>query len=124
MSQPTVDLARREHIRSIAKDIFFTILTLGFWNIYVQYRQILAMNQILGREKYRFWPWLLLSIITLGIYHVYHEYRMSSDLSLKLKETSSAETILAVTMAVLGLFPVTDAIQQSQINRYFGHDAL
>ena len=75
-----------EHQIEIATGIVLCLVTCGFYNIYWNYRQFLAMNQLLGREEYKFVPWLLLSLVTCGLYHIYYEYKMGSDLYNWLKE--------------------------------------
>ena len=109
-----------EHVRNIALDIVITILTCGLFNIYVQYRQILALNAMLKEEKYSFPMWLLLVIVTCGLYHIYHEYRMSTDLANILRQNDSKEAIISVVLTAFGLHIVCDAIQQSHINQYYG----
>ena len=63
-----------EHVRGIAVSLILTLVTCGLYNFYWQYRQMLAANEMLQSDKYRFLPWLLFTLITCGIYHVYHEY--------------------------------------------------
>ncbi len=113
-----------EHVRSIALDLILTILTFGFYNLYVQHRQMKAINRMIGQDKYRFWPWFLLSLITLGMYHVYHEYRKSAEIALARGRPDSNEPIVSVVLCLFGFFIVADSIQQSEINKFFGSSAL
>lgn len=115
--------ARSEHIRSIPKDIILTLITCGLFNIYVQSRQIKALNAMLKEKKYSFGLWFLLTLITCGIYHIYHEYRTSSDL-VKLCKLENHEPILCVMLTVFGLGIITDAIEQTHINHYYGDKKL
>lgn len=119
MNTPTPS-AGSEHIRNITKDVIFTILTCGLFNLYVQHRQMLAINALLKEEKYKFWTWFLLTLVTCGIYHIYHEYRKSSDLAAAMKDQSPNEPLVVLLLLIFGLFFVADAIQQSHINRHFG----
>lgn len=113
------------HVRSIALDLIFTLLTFGLFNLYVQNRQMKAVNAMLGDDRYHFWMWLLLTIITVGIYHVYHEYRKSVDIARAMGDGNGQnEGLISVILTAFGLFIVADAIQQSQINRYFGSTKL
>lgn len=112
-----------EHIRNIAKDIIFTILTCGIYNLYVQYKQIEALNAMLGQRKYDFLTWFLLTLVTCGLYHIYHEYRLSEDL-MKLLKLETSEPLLAVVLTTIGFGIVADAIQQSHINHFYGDTSL
>lgn len=109
-----------EHVRNIGLDILFTVLSCGLFNIYLQHRQMLALNSILKQDKYGFWGWLGFCLITCGLYHIYHEYRMSDDLRKAMGIDSETDAIVALLLSLFGLFIVTDAIQQSKINEYFG----
>ncbi len=110
-------------VSSIALDIFLTIITLGLFNLYIQYRQMNAINEMLNTRKYIFFSWFFLTIITCGLYHVYHEYMKSNDIDLALG-TGSNSPVVVIILSVCGLAFVADAIQQSGINRYYGNDSL
>ena len=112
------------HVRNIALDLILTLLTCFIFNLYVQYRQCLALNDMLKQDKYSFWLWLILTIITCGFYHIYHEYRMSADLCKVLKKSGEQLTIVSVFLTFFGFSIVLDAIQQSEINSYYGHHQL
>lgn len=111
------------HVRSIALDLFFTIITFGLYNLYVQYAQVKALNSILGEPKYSWGWWLFLTIITFGLYHIYHEYRQATDLERKVPGTQHL-VLISVALSCFGLSIVCDAIQQTHINRYFGSASL
>ena len=68
--------------------------------------------------------WLLLSLVTMGLYHFYHKYRMSEDIYKVKNGQAAAEPLLHVCLAAFGLFIVVDALQQVEINRYFGNDEI
>lgn len=108
------------HVRNIGLDLLFTLLTCGLYNIYVQYRQILALNEMLKEERYSFLNWLIFVVLTCGLYHIYHEYRTSEDLCRLLNLQDSKEPIIAVILTVFGMHIVCDAIQQYHINRFYG----
>jgi hypothetical protein len=112
------------YVRNIALDLLLSLLTCFLYNIYIQAKQIEALNEMLGEPKYSFTNWALLTLCTCGLYHVYHEYRMTDDLARKVPSVSNLEPILVIVLAVIGIFPLIDAIQQAHINRYFGSDAL
>lgn len=113
-----------EHVRNIALDIVLTLLTCGLYNIYIQYRQMLAVNDMLGTRKYDFFNWAVFTLITCGIYHVYHEYRKTEDIMRHVERPNSNEPIISIVLAIFGLFIVIDAIQQTHINHYYGSDSL
>ena len=85
---------------------------------------MIAVNTMIREIKYKFVPWLLLSIITCGLYHIYHEWRKSSDIAIALGKTESQEPIINVLLSIFGLSIVADAIQQAEINKYYGSTAL
>lgn len=113
-----------EHIRNIPLDIILTLVTCYIYNFYVQYKQIRAVNDMLGYEKYAFSSWLILTLVTCGIYHIYHEYRKSEDLSLLLKKPQANEAIASLLLTVIGMSLIADAIQQSEINKFYGDSSL
>jgi hypothetical protein len=113
-----------EHVRNIAVDIILTLLTLYLFNLWVQHKQMLAVNAMLRQNKYSFWTWLLLSVITCGIYHVYHEFRKSEDIVRVLGRPSANDGLIALLLTIIGFGLISDAIQQARINEYFGSTAL
>ncbi|MBI2519849.1 MAG: DUF4234 domain-containing protein [Bdellovibrio sp.] len=112
------------HVRSIVGDLIFTVLTFGLFNIYVQYVQIQALNDMLKQKKYSFVKWAFFTIITFGLYHIYHEYRIGRDLAILLGHPESFSPYLQVLLTCFALHVVADAIQQSEINEYFGVHSL
>jgi hypothetical protein len=109
-------------VSSIAKDIVLTLFTCGIYNLFIQYRQINALNFMLGTQKYEFGMWLLLTLVTCGLYNVYHEYRMSVDLG-RIKnpnQPDTSEPIICVILSLFGLAIIANAIQQSAINEILG----
>ena len=112
------------HIRNIAVDLVLTLVTCGIYNVFIQYKQILAVNAMLRQEKYSFVPWFLLSLITCGLYHVYHEYRVSEDIARILEDRSGQLPLISLLLSLFGLSFVADAIQQSKINEHFGDSSL
>jgi len=105
---------------SIAKYVVFSIITLGIFNIYWQYRQMSFVNRIAGEEKFSFVKWLIFTIITCGIYHIYYEYVMGRELVMLQEKygipKSDDLTTISVVLSVIGLTIVVDAIQQREIN--------
>ncbi len=110
-----------EHQLEIATGIVLSLVTCGFYNIYWNYRQFQALNQLLGREEFKFVPWLLLSLVSCGLYHIYYEYKMGSELHLWLKanghESNQNLPIMGLVLSCLGLTIIADAVYQHEINK-------
>ncbi|WP_324951558.1 DUF4234 domain-containing protein [Oligoflexus sp.] len=116
--------AAPDFVRSVAVDIVLTIVLCGLWNIWVQARQMRAVNFMINSEKYKFLPWLLLTIVTCGLWHLYHEYRLSRDICLAMNKPDSDNPLVHLLLSIFGLSIVADALQQSEINSYFGQNSL
>lgn len=112
------------HIRNIAVDIILTIITCGLYNLYVQYKQCAAVNDMTKEYKYSFLHWFLFSLITCGLYHIYHEFRKSSDIARVLGKPSDSAGLVAIVLTLFGMSWICDAIQQSEINAYYGNTNL
>ena len=109
-----------EFVSSIAADIIFTLITCGIYNLFVQNRQIKALNYILGGNKYSFIKWLLLTICTCGIYHVYHQYILSKDLDGSTGKQNPNLPLISLLLTLFGMTMLADAFIQNVINEYFG----
>ncbi len=114
----------QRHVRNIALDIVLTIITCFLYNFYVQYKQMEAVNDMIKENKYSFITWFLFCMITCGLYHIYHEYRKSSDVARVLKKDEGSAGLTAVILTFFGLGIICDAIQQSEINSYYGNNQL
>jgi uncharacterized membrane protein YvlD (DUF360 family) len=112
------------HVRSIVLDMILTLLTCGLYNVYVQAKQIDAVNDMIGQKKYHFFKWLFLSLITCTLYHVYHEYIMHKDICAALGNPNANDPLVSLILASLGLWIVADAIQQHSINKFYGSDSV
>lgn len=110
--------------KNIFLDILFTLLTCGLFNIWIQYRQIQALNRILNEEKYKFLNWSLFTLLTCGLYHIYHEWRMSRDLAKISGRDESMEGMFTIILSVFGFSIIVDAIQQSRINENTGAERI
>ena len=113
-----------EHIRSVALGIILTLVTFGLYGFWWQHKKMRAVNQMLGKKKYGFLLWLLFCVLTLGLYHIYHQYRMSEDVATARGRSESNDGLIAVVLCIFGLTLLVDAIQQSQINGYYGSQDL
>jgi hypothetical protein len=112
------------NVRNIAIDIVLTLLTCGLFNIYVQYKQCGYVNDMLKQPKYSFLFWVLFCLITCGLYHIYHEYRKSCDIAVLLKKDPGSAGLISVILTLFGLWMINDAIQQADINTYYGSSQL
>jgi Domain of unknown function (DUF4234) len=103
----------------VGRDILLTILTVGLWNFYVQFRQIQDTNALLGREEMpSFTKTMILSIITIGIYFGWFEYKMAKELHLITygQRRPGLEYAIGI-FSWMGLWFVVDLYQQDLINR-------
>ena len=105
---------------NIVKEVIFTILTCGLWDIVWQYKQIRMVNTLLGERRFNFVSWLLLTLVTCGVYHLYHEYLMGRAIvELQRKyglDPSEGLPALSIILALLSFGIITDAIQQKELN--------
>ncbi len=110
-----------EHRVDIAAGIIFSVITCGLYNVYWNYRQMKAMNALLGRAEYDFAKWAILSFLSCGLYHVYYEYRMGSDLQSWLTQNARPVNpnlaMIGLVLSVFGLTVVADAVYQNELNK-------
>jgi hypothetical protein len=83
-----------------------------------------AVNDMLKQNKYSFVAWFIFTMITCGLYHIYHEYRKSSDIAKVMKKDEGSAGLTAVILTLFGLGIISDAIQQSEINAYYGNTQI
>ena len=123
MSQPIgpgASPANRHHV-SIPLYLILTLVTFFIFNLYWNYRQMVACNELLGRREFSWTIWILLSILTCGIYHLFYQYKMGAvinEIQEKLDQpVTEGLPLLSVVAAVLGVGIVADCIHQYEINR-------
>ncbi len=68
-------------VQNIGLNILLSLLTLGIFGLYWQYKQMSILNAWLGTNQYSFWRWFFLTIITCGIYEIYEEYKMAESIN-------------------------------------------
>ena len=115
---------KNDAVRSIALGIIFSLLTCGIYALYWQYKQMETLNAWLRRNEYSFWLWLLLSIVTCGIFGIYYEYKMASGIN-EIQHNNdwyvaNNLAVICVVLAVFGIGIASLAIQQSEINKFYG----
>ena len=110
-----------EHRIEVFMGIILSLVTCGLYNIYWNYRQMQAMNALLGRSEYDFLKWLILTIVTCGVYHVYYEYRMGTDLQTWLTQNGRVVSpnlaLVGLLLSCIGLTIIVDAIYQHEFNK-------
>ena len=114
----------RRHILSIPLHLIVTLLTCGLWNLYWNYRQMEACNDMLGRREFNFLAWLLLIFITCGIWHIYYQYKMGAVI-VEIQRHMGREIfdnlpLVSCLVTVFGLSIVADIIHQAEINKLAG----
>lgn len=116
---PPVD--HGHHEISIPVYLLLTLLTLGLFDLYWNWRQMKACNEMLGRREFSWILWLLLSLLTCGIYHLFYQYKMGAAIVELQVDMGAPVTdglpILSVVAAVLGVGIVADCIHQHEINK-------
>lgn len=117
-------VARDDAVSNIATDIILSLVTCGIYNLFWQARQFRVLNAFYGSEEFRFWTWFFLTLVTCGIYHVYTQYRMGvviTEINRKVGRPPNENlALICLLLSVFGLVLVADAIQQSEINGWFG----
>lgn len=110
-----------EHHVDVAAGIIFSVVTCGIYNIYWNYRQMDAMNALLGRMEFSFSKWAILTLLSCGIYHVYYEYRMGAELQAWLTQNGRPVNphlaVVGLILSMFGLTVVADAIYQHELNK-------
>ncbi|MCF7907934.1 MAG: DUF4234 domain-containing protein [Candidatus Omnitrophica bacterium] len=110
-----------QHNISIPVYLILTLLSCGFFNIYWNYRQMEACNDLLGKKEFDFWLWFLLTIVTCGIYHIFYQYKMGSAIveiqHNKNKVVFDNLPIISVLVTIFGMTVIVDCIHQSEINK-------
>jgi Zn-dependent protease with chaperone function len=117
-------ISRQEAVRSILMAIVLSLVTCGIYGLYWQYMQFKTLNAWIGREEHNFGMYLLFSILTCGVYAIYYEYKFA----LSMTEVQRARgmvvnenlPMMAVALAFFGFAMVTWAIEQQEINRWYG----
>ena len=109
--------------RNIVTGILLSLITVGIYGLYWQYKQMATLNAYLTRYEFSFWPWFFLSIITCGIYGIYYEYKRANGINNVQTDNNlvfdSNLPIICVLLAIFGFGIASLAVQQHQINRLY-----
>ena len=124
--QDSTPYPRQEAVVSIGVGIILTIITCGLYGLFWQYKQMQVLNAWLGRKEYDFWIWLILSIVTCGLFALYYEYTMAKGIN-EVQENNGLRVnndlaLLCVFLAFVGVGVASLAIQQGEINRFYGEN--
>jgi hypothetical protein len=111
----------RRHYANIPLYLVLTIVTAFVFNLYWNFRQMEACNDLLDRDEFSFLTWLLLCIVTCGIYHFFYQYKMGAAINeiQEIRDLPVTENlpVLSVIAAILGVGIVADCIHQFEINK-------
>ena len=112
---------RSPYYASIPLYLILTLVTFFLFNLYWNYRQMLACNDMLGREEFSWPTWFLLSLLTCGIYHLFYQYKMGAAIN-EIQESfdmpvTEGLPLLSVIAAVAGIGILADCIHQYEINK-------
>ena len=120
-SRPEPYADEYRHYANIPLYLVLTIVTAFLFNLYWNYRQMEACNDLLGRDEFSFLKWLLLCLVTCGIYHFFYQYQMGAAIN-EIQEARDLLVtenlpVLSVIAAILGVGIVADCIHQFEINK-------
>jgi hypothetical protein len=119
--RPGAYVDERDYYVSIPLYLVLTIVTAFLFNIYWNYRQMEACNDLLDRDEFSFLTWLLLCLITCGLYHFFYQYKMGAAINeiQEIRDLPITDNlpVLSVVAAILGVGIVADCIHQFEINK-------
>jgi len=114
-------LENKQYNLSIPLYLILTLITCGLFNLYWNYKQMEACNELLKREDFNFVYWLLFSILTCGIYHIYYQYKMGAAIMEIQKNADKlifdSLPIISCLATIFGMSIVVDCIHQHEINK-------
>jgi len=118
---PAWDEREAPHTQSVAVGLLLTIITLGIYNLYWNWRQMRSCNELLERREFSWLVWLILCILTFGLYHLFYQYKMGAainEIQYRLDfPVTEGLPVLSVVAAILGVGVVADCIHQHELNR-------
>lgn len=121
---PLSDPQAASYTSNIALDVVLSVITCGIYYFFWQARQFRAANHLLGQERYKFGLWFILTLVTCGLYNIYYEYFLAQGLTEAQEKHGRPKSkdlpVLSLVLTIIGLSVVADAIQQNEINKFFG----
>ncbi len=119
--EPDSRLGGERYSASVALYLVLTIVTLGLFNLYWNYRQMQVCNELLERREFSWLRWILLCVVTFGLYHFYYQYKMGAAIN-EIQDRhdlpfTEGLPILSVLAAVIGFGVIADCIHQHELNK-------
>ena len=117
---------QRDAVVAVGIGLILSLITCGIYYLFWQYKQMKVLNAWLQRDEFDFLTWLLLSLITCGIFAIYYEYKMAKGINTVQhmigQRVNEDLALLSVILAVLGVGIASVAIQQMDINNFYGEN--
>lgn len=115
------DRDERDYAANIPLYFVLSLVTCFLFDLYWNYKQMEACNDLLNRDEFGFWTWVILCFITFGLYHFYYQYQMGRAIvEIQRRRglaTNDGLPILSVVATLFGFGIVADCIHQLEINR-------
>ena len=112
---------RGPYYANIPLYLILTLVTFFVFNLYWNYQQMRACNDLLDRDEFSWLLWLVLTLLTCGLYHLYYQYKMGAAINEIQYDRDLPVTeglpVLSVVAAILGVGVVADCIHQHEINK-------
>ena len=110
-----------EYAASVALYLILTLVTVGIFNLYWNYRQMQVCNELLDRNEFSWLLWILLVVVTCGLYHLYYQYKMGAAIN-EIQELydcpfTDGLPVLSLVVAILGFGIVADCVHQHELNK-------
>ena len=117
---------QRDAVVGIGTGLILCLITCGIYYLVWQYKQMRTLNLWLQRDEFDFLTWILLSILTCGLFAIYYEYKMAkgiNDVQEMIGQRVNQDlALLSVLLAVFGVGIASVAIQQMDINNFYGEN--
>jgi hypothetical protein len=114
----------RDAIVPIGIGLLLCLVTCGIYYLVWQYKQMQILNAFLGRNEFSFFLWVVLTILTFGLFGIYYEYKMAkgiNDVQQMLGQRVNHDlALISVFLFVVGVGVGSVAIQQTDINNFYG----
>ena len=113
----------REWYASIPIYLVLTLVTVGIFNLFWNWRQMQACNAMLGRREFSWLRWVVLSILTFLLYHLYYQYKMGAAI-VEIQQNFEVPVfeelpLVSLLATIFGFSIAADCIHQHEINKLF-----
>lgn len=109
--------------RNVAEGVILTLITCGIYNLFWNWHQMEACNELVGREEFSPGKVFLLSLVTCGLYFIYYQHNMGGVIveiqrkrSLPLYENLP---LVSLFLSLFGMSIIVDAIHQHELNKFY-----